>query len=586
MRRILLFTLVFIFAFTIPVFADDLFITNWNVDSNLLENGNLEVSEDITFRFEDDYNGVFRDIILDNTDGMDNLQVYEVEGDNLISYELNPDAEVGDSNVYATSTQNNAILVQVFSPSEDEDKTFRFEYMINNVAIVHDDIGEFYYKYLGDENETFIESFTASLSLPEFNQDEIDIFAHGPSHGTIEFRGNDQIILEIEDVESNNFIEARVLYPTSYTPLSNRSGNSDYQTIIDQEIVYQSGVEEEEARRESLRNNFNTISLIVSGVGALLIGFLYRLNRRNPKIFKEMDDVVPEDLSPAELNLFRNSTLTPRSITATIYDLARRGYLTIKDQNGQGKKLNLIFTKTDRYSAGLLQHEDYFMDWIFNEIGDGKRSSTNEINTKRREASVSFNKNFHEWLKLVREDFSKRDYYDKSNRKIGVIISILGFIALVFGVVSIASGALYGIAVIVISLVVSIYGIIIASRLSDKGYIQKGLWDDFNKEIKSKDRRSREDISDKDLVYAVAMDNSVEDINSYRSGYPMSYFPLYWGYFFMLNNNGGSRVDDSVGNSFYGSTGASSSTGPSFGGGGGFSGGGGGGAGGGGAGGF
>ena len=586
MRRILLFTLVFIFAFTIPVFADDLFITNWNVDSNLLENGNLEVSEDITFRFEDDYNGVFRDIILDNTDGMDNLQVYEVEGDNLISYELNPDAEVGDSNVYATSTQNNAILVQVFSPSEDEDKTFRFEYMINNVAIVHDDIGEFYYKYLGDENETFIESFTASLSLPEFNQDEIDIFAHGPSHGTIEFRGNDQIILEIEDVESNNFIEARVLYPTSYTPLSNRSGNSDYQTIIDQEIVYQSGVEEEEARRESLRNNFNTISLIVSGVGALLIGFLYRLNRRNPKIFKEMDDVVPEDLSPAELNLFRNSTLTPRSITATIYDLARRGYLTIKDQNGQGKKLNLIFTKTDRYSAGLLQHEDYFMDWIFSEIGDGKRASTNEINTKRREASVSFNKNFHEWLKLVREDFSKRDYYDKSNRKIGVIISILGFIALVFGVVSIASGALYGIAVIVISLVVSIYGIIIASRLSDKGYIQKGLWDDFNKEIKSKDRRSREDISDKDLVYAVAMDNSVEDINSYRSGYPMSYFPLYWGYFFMLNNNGGSRVDDSVGNSFYGSTGASSSTGPSFGGGGGFSGGGGGGAGGGGAGGF
>ena len=586
MRRILLFTLVFIFAFTIPVFADDLFITNWNVDSNLLENGNLEVSEDITFRFEDDYNGVFRDIILDNTDGMDNLQVYEVEGDNLISYELNPDAEVGDSNVYATSTQNNAILVQVFSPSEDEDKTFRFEYMINNVAIVHDDIGEFYYKYLGDENETFIESFTASLSLPEFNQDEIDIFAHGPSHGTIEFRGNDQIILEIEDVESNNFIEARVLYPTSYTPLSNRSGNSDYQTIIDQEIVYQSGVEEEEARKESLRNNFNTISLIVSGVGALLIGFLYRLNRRNPKIFKEMDDVVPEDLSPAELNLFRNSTLTPRAITATIYDLARQGFLTIEDQNGQGKKLNLIFTKTDRYSADLLKHEDYFMDWIFNEIGDGKRASTNEINTKRREASVSFNKNFHEWLKLVREDLSNRNYYDKSNRKIGVIISILGFIALVFGVVSIASGALYGIAVIVISLVVSIYGIIIASRLSDKGYIQKGLWDDFNKEIKSKDRRSREDISDKDLVYAVAMDNSVEDINSYRSGYPMSYFPLYWGYFFMLNNNGGSRVDDSVGNSFYGSTGASSSTGPSFGGGGGFSGGGGGGAGGGGAGGF
>lgn len=586
MRRVLFFTLIFVLVFTLPVFADDLYITNWIVESNLLENGNLDVSEDLTFRFEDDYNGVFREIILDNTDGIDNLQVYEVEGDNVTPYELNLNAEVGDSNVYATDNQGNGILVQVFSPSEDEDKTFRFNYTVNNVAIVHTDIGEFYYKYLGDENETFVESFTASLSLPQFNQEDIDIFAHGPSHGTIEFSNNGQILLEIEDVEANNFIEARVLYPTSYTPLSNREGSSDYQTILNQEIEYQTGVEEEQARRERVRDTFNTISLVISGFGALLIGYLYRINRRDPRIFAEMTDVVPEDISPAELNVFRNHTLTPRAITATIYDLTRRGYLTIEDQNGKGKKLNLIFARTDKYSAGLLKHEEYFMDWLFNGIGDGTSSSTNEINMARKKSSVAFNKNFNQWMKFVREDLKGKNYYDRSKMKLGIVLSILGFIALVFGVVSIASGALYGIAVIVVSLGVAIYGITLASRLSDKGYIQKGLWDDFNKEIKSKDGKRPEYISDKDLVYAMAMDNSVEDINRYRSGYPMSYFPLHWGYFFMLNRSGGSLVDDSLGSSFYGSTGASSSTGASIGGGGGFSGGGGGGAGGGGAGGF
>ena len=587
MRRLIFFIFIFIFTFTLTTYAqDDLFITNWHVESELLENGDLEVSEDITFRFNDDFNGIFREIVIEDTDGIEGLEVYELSGGNLLPYELDENADVGDSNVYSISFADNAHRVQVFSPSEDEDKTFRFNYTVNNLAVLHSDIGEFYYQYLGEENNTFIESFTASLSLPQFNRDDLHIFAHGPLNGTINFTENNNIFLQVEDVGSGNFIEARVLYPTTYTPLSNRTGNSDLDTILNQEQEYQQGIEEDLLRREKIKDYLNYISVFISGLGALIIWFLYRLTRRDPKIFRQMEDLNPEDISPAELNLFRNMTLTPRAITATIFDLARREYLTIEDLKGEGKKLDLSLTKTNRSPSTLFEHERFFMDWLFNEIGDGNRSSTKLINVSRKNSAISFNKKYQNWATMVRDQLYSRNYYDRRHRKPGVFLLILALIFLGLGIASLVNSAFYGIALIIISIVIIIFSIALIGRLSDKGYIQKSLWDDFKKMIEGENKSTVENISDKQLIYAMAMDLSVEDIDDYRSDYPATYFPLYWGYFFMLNKNGGSVLDDSVSNSFYGYTGNSGPTGASFGGGGGFSAGGGGGAGGGGAGGF
>src|SRR5699024_10194495 len=220
----------------------------------------------------------------------------------------------------------------------------------------------------------------------EFNRDDINIFAHGPLNGTISFTDDNLIVLQVEDVEANNFIEARVLYPTSYTPLSTRTGNSNLNTILNQERTYQEDIEEDLIRRENIRSNLNYISIIASGLGSLLFGFLYRLTRRDPKIFREMEDIYPEDISPAELNICRNTALTPRALTATIFDLARRDYLVIEELNDRGKKLNLGFTKTTKNTKDLLEHENHFIDWLFNEIGDGNTSSTKLIDANREKS--------------------------------------------------------------------------------------------------------------------------------------------------------------------------------------------------------
>lgn len=585
-RQFYILILIFILIFTLPTFAeDDLFITNWHVQSDLLENGDLQVSEDITFRFNDDFNGIFREIVLDNTDGVEELEVYEVSSGNLLPYNLDQNADIGDSNVYRIETEDNTERIQVYSPSGDEDKTFKFNYRVSNLAMVHSDIGEFFYKFLGGENTSFIEYFTVRLSLPDFNRDDIYIFAHGPENGTINFTNDNQIILEAQDVEANNFIEARVLYPRSYTPLSNRRGNSNLNTILSQEVRYQQDLEEDSLRKERLEDNFNKLSLILSGLGALFLAAIYRFTRRNPKIFRQMEDYNPEDISPAELNLFRNMTLSPRAISATIFDLASKGYLDIKDLSDEDKKLDLELSRIEKSSRGLLDHESFFLDWLFNEIGDGQKSSTLLINEKRKESSASFNREMQKWVKMVKDNLSNRQYYDRKYRKLGVFLLFLSIGLFALTIAALINMAYYGVALLIVAIAMFVLAIALIGRLSDKGYIQKTLWDDFSKDIKGNNRSKISKLNERHLIYAMAMDQSADDIDDFSSAYPSSYFPLYWGYFFMLNSSGGSVIDDSVNNSFYGYTGSSGPSG-SFGAGGGFTGGGGGGAGGGGAGGF
>ena len=57
---------------------ESIHITNWLLASNILENGDLTVVEDITFNFQGQYNGVFREIILENTSGVEGIKIVEI----------------------------------------------------------------------------------------------------------------------------------------------------------------------------------------------------------------------------------------------------------------------------------------------------------------------------------------------------------------------------------------------------------------------------------------------------------------------------------------------------------------------------
>lgn len=578
------------------VFADDNLIINKNiVDSTLLENGDLRISQDITYDFKDKYNGIYWNIGLKDTDGISDVKVYEIIDGGEIEFSQNPEAKKGDNAQFKSTETKDNIELMIFSPAKDETKTFRIQYLLKNVAIRHSDSGELYYQFLGKENEEKINYFSANIELPSLDKDKVKIFAHGPLNGTIQFADNNQVKLEVDNVPPNTFIEARIFFPLDYISASVKTGNKTLNALMDEELSYIQNIEEQKVRKENTKSALNLVSGILSAIGAAMIYFFFHKFKRNPDIYEEMDSLVPEDISPAELKIFMTSFLDGRALIATLFDLSRREFITIdnievdeepkKGIFGGSKEPqeNYSFNKTSLSLENLLPHESFFMDWLFNHIGNGDNVTTMDIDHYRKKQSSAFSKNYNKWSSLVKEDLKSRNYYDERGKKYLVFLIIPAVLFLVLGTISIVFSAFIGVILIVVSLAMFFMSIAMATRKSDKGFIQHGLWKDFMKEMTVFEDLDIDIPRDKYLIAAIALGITMNKMNEYRENVAYGYYPMYWGAFYYggLNKSGGSKFEDSLNSSFYGSTGTSTST-SSSGAGGGFSGGGGGGAGGGG----
>lgn len=566
---------------------EDLSISRWLIDSQIMENGDLEIVEDITFSFNDDFNGVFREVVLNDTDGIDNIQVSELVQGNEVTYAQANDAEKGDNNVFMLIDDEESVNFQIFSPSEDEQKTFRIRYTVKNVSVKYNDTGELYYQFLGEENNTHIDFFRINIELPEDITEDVKIFAHGPSNGTIDFAENNIVRAEVENMPSDTFVEVRTIFPVNFIPASTNVVNRDaYDEIIDEELSYIQELKEREIKREERKNLFNNISTIASGILIVIMAIVFYKFRRNTDIYETMDhNLYPDASSPAIATQLLNSSVSSTTLMATIFDLARKGFVSIDDEGEYKKKTNNFkLTRLDKSSASLLRHEQFLLEWLFDKIGDGKLIETKDIEDYGKHNTTDFYKEYSEWTKIIIEETKEKGYYDDSSKPAGTLLIIVSIVVFVISIVSIAFEAFYGILLIFISTAAFIYGIAMLYRKSDYGSIQMRKWKDFKKELKEKSKSlDIEDLSlslDEALIYGLALGIGFNSLKNFKPLASQSHMPNYWMYWFFATNVRGQNAFENSINKSFASTGSSTGTG------GGFSAGGGGGAGGGGAGGF
>ncbi|WP_223378950.1 DUF2207 family protein [Schnuerera sp. xch1] len=566
---------------------EDLSISRWIINSEVMENGDLKIVEDISFNFNNDFNGVFRDVVLNDTNGIDGIQVSELVQGNEVNYTRVDDAKKGAKNVYMLIDDEKNVNIQIFSPSEDEQKTFRIRYTVKNVSVKYNDTGELYYKFLGEENDTPIDFFGVNIKLPQNITDNVKIFAHGPSNGTINFGQNNTVRAEASDISKDTFVEVRILFPANFIPGSTNVVNRDaYDEIIDEELSYARKIEQREIKREERKDLFNNISIILSGLLAVIIGFIFNKFRRNKNIYETIDtNLYQEYSSPAIAALLLNGTISSTSLIATIFNLARKGFIHIDDKGEYKKRTNNFkLTRLDKSTASLLKHEKYLLEWLFDEIGDGKFIETKDIEFYSKHNSTDFHKEYNRWTKIINEEAKEKGYYDNSSKPFGIFLLIISIITFVISIVSIVFEAFYGALLIFISLFAFIYSMILLTRKSDYGYIETIKWKDFKKDLKQRSKSLNiDDLSfslDEALIYGLALGVGFDSLKKFQPLTAQSYMPNYWMYwFFFTNSNGKNTFENSINKSF-------TNTGASTGSGGGFSAGGGGGAGGGGAGGF
>ncbi|MEX1357540.1 MAG: DUF2207 domain-containing protein, partial [Gaiellaceae bacterium] len=173
--------------------------------------GAVSVTERITYEFDGDFSGAYRDIPLRAGEAVTHVAVSE----GSTGYRPGGCTELGCTSPAGTfGIERSASRVRIVwhYQASSERRTFTVEYRLAGLAVAYDDVVDVFLQVWGDEWEQPLGRLTARITG---QAPPLESWAH-PAYvrGTLATEG-DVVVLTAVDVPPGQFVEARVLYPRS-----------------------------------------------------------------------------------------------------------------------------------------------------------------------------------------------------------------------------------------------------------------------------------------------------------------------------------------------------------------------------------
>ena len=237
MKKILLILLVFISFIKVNALSID----KMYIDSEIDISGNLLVKEviEINNLNEDfDYKLYFKDmnLTLNDKNYYDGINI-SIENIGLLNedYDLNllnkDDFKkyIKESNDIETIKNDNNYSVKI---KKNNKKTYIYiDYMVLSLSFIHNDIAEFYYKYLNNL-EYDIKELKIIFKLP-YSSNTFDVYAHSNMKANItKDDKNYLVIIQKKDYKKDNDLDLRVLYDKDlYQVVYNKNKKSNIDAL-------------------------------------------------------------------------------------------------------------------------------------------------------------------------------------------------------------------------------------------------------------------------------------------------------------------------------------------------------------------
>jgi uncharacterized membrane protein len=394
--------------FAAPVRADDdrsYYFPRVLIEAELHSDGSMTVVEERTFSFDGRFRGAWEYIYLKHNASIQDVLVSE-QGE---AYRQEPPGTRDIPGIFYVEQHPDHIYIDWSFEAANEQRTFTISYTVENAVLVHRDVAELYYQFIGGEWDERTDYARVVLTLPEgATAEELRVWGHGPLHGNVSKEGANRVVWEIEDLPRRTFLEGRVTFPAQLVPeAANLSGREGLPGIL---------AEEEKWAGLANRNRLLARVDVFAGFAILLADtdFLLVLRRKalsHPQAYQgDYYRELPGDYSPAEAGYFvRLGRTAPEDITATILDLARREHLRLEEYREE-KGLILKRSHTDyRVHPGegrdkLAVHEIELFNFLFQQVAQqvGGSVTFKEIEAyarRRRVSTAAFHQGWGEKLK-------------------------------------------------------------------------------------------------------------------------------------------------------------------------------------------
>lgn len=378
------------FAFPHAAHADTYALPSVHIQAQVMENGDLFVTEARTFAFEDTVNGVYWDIpFADNEQGsasavsvLDVRELDDAPEDEADARRASqPMQEVssansGDGHVYTVENLDDSLRLKVFIPREDGDEaTIWVSYMIEGAVMAWPDTAELYWQFIGSEWEedaedvrldvTFAGAVAGTPATSSSSDANLRAWGHGPLDGEVSLDtaepGDSHVTLEAPVVRAGQFAEVRATFPIDWVPGLAPSGEPRLESVLSEEAAW---AEEANAQREGARQVAFAGAAVLTVAPAIMFGvvvYLRKTRYTSPKpVFDEtyFRDLPSSD-HPAVLSaLVYNGTVQDCAFIATLMKLTDDRVIKIKHETRtEDRFLGLGEKKVEEYSIELAARE-------------------------------------------------------------------------------------------------------------------------------------------------------------------------------------------------------------------------------------
>ncbi len=430
-------------------------ITDYYINANILDNGDLEVEELIVL--DGTFNGYIRDIVYKNDalndDSYSNNKIYNASGIELskieakkvkdVSFATFNDSDfktlksgVAANNGFIKTAIINGNSYKMYFRSDDEKVAFKLSYIIKDVVVLHNDIAELYWTFIGEEYDDVIRNLNIRVNLPRVDEsDNFRVWAHGDLNGNIN-KYDSYLEANIDRLNSYSSVDIRSTFAKNLVNsdnISKKSGNDAFLEILK--------VEQERAdianKKRQAQKNKKIIMMVVAILYYifLIIIWIYTYikydkeypNTLNTDYYRDFID----DYNVEVVDYLFNKNITPNALSAAIMNLVYKKNITLEEIASDKKKKEYLFTLKN--TNNLNDTEKYLVSFLFETVGSDNKFSTSDLKSyaKSSKTCEKFSSKYSSWKSKVIKDGKEQNFFEKKGTATCIGALTLAFAVLI-----------------------------------------------------------------------------------------------------------------------------------------------------------
>ncbi len=436
--------------------SKDYFFPEVRIAAAIEPDGSFLVDEYRTFEFEGSFSAAWYTLPLSVDRGgrrysvsVEDFQVMDQDGRRL---------------PLETSTSGGSFKAEWTFRAADERRTFHIHYRVRGGIVSHQDVSELYWQMIGAgwDRPTGRVSVTATLPEEADRPEDILVYGHGPLSGWSEIVDARTARFTATDLRAGQFFEVRMVWPAGMVAGVPSSGERreaikrEEARFVEETIEQARSAQAAKARRKKnllLGAGIWSVWLVL---GSVLWLFIYHHHWKKvgrdyrftdiPEYFREL----PSGLKPALVEVLRREgrSITPRSFTATLFDLARKGTLEFEDRTvekrgifGSSEKQETSIRLKNEYRSdpSLSPYEKDLLRFLFESVvkREGRaepRLGLAELQSFLKKNPTRFQSWYRKWAKDIRKEAGELGFIEPASLRIRNIFLAgtlpLGFLTL------------------------------------------------------------------------------------------------------------------------------------------------------------